>query len=74
MHAPNAPDAGQHDTVGVGDQPRVGGQARVGTHVLDRLVRRVEVADAVVEHGHQRTVLTTPPSRFCLLQTARGFV
>ena len=35
---------------------RVGGEARVGADVLERLLGRAEVADAVVEHGDQRTL------------------
>ena len=47
-------DTRQHDAGGVGDDGRIGGQPRVGTDVLERLLRRAQVADAVVEHGDQR--------------------
>ena len=55
VHArPERADAGQHDGVGVGDQSVVGGEPGVGAAVLQRLLRRAQVADAVVEHGDQR--------------------
>ena len=48
---------GQHDAGGVTDQTGVGGEAGVGAALLDRLLRRVQVADAVVEHGDQRPIV-----------------
>ena len=54
-HAPaEGTHARQHDGVGVGDQPVVGGETGVGAHVRQRLLGRAQVADPVVEHGHER--------------------
>ena len=47
-------DTGQHDGSGVAHQAGVGSEAGVGADVLQRLLRRAEVPDAVVEHGDQR--------------------
>ena len=47
-------DSRQHDRGGLADHRRIGGEARVGADVLQRLLRRAEVADAVVEHGDER--------------------
>ena len=49
------PDAGQHDGDGIGDQPAIGGQAGVGAEPLERLLRRVQVADAVVADRDEGT-------------------
>src|SRR5690606_22248608 len=38
----------------VRDQAAIGGESSVRAHLLQRLLRRPEVADAVVEHGDQR--------------------
>ena len=47
-------DAGQHDCVRIGDQTVVDGQSGIGAATLQRLLRRAQIADAVVEHGDQR--------------------
>ena len=38
---------------GIGDQAGIRGEASIGAAVLQRLLRRTQVADAVVEHRHQ---------------------
>src|SRR5690606_12315090 len=48
-------DTGQHDAVGGGDQLRIVGEPGVGAHLLERLACRVDVADAVVEDGDERS-------------------
>ena len=47
-------DAGEHHGIGRVDLRRVGGEHGVGAERCERLVRRVEVADAVVDDGDQR--------------------
>ena len=55
LHAPaERADAGQHDAGGVADDRLVGGEPGVRTDVFERLLRRTQVADAVVEDGDQR--------------------
>src|SRR6188508_1090930 len=49
-------DTRKYDACGVTDQTRVGGEAGVGAALLERLLRRVQVADAVVEHRQQRPI------------------
>ena len=54
LHAPaERADAGQHDTGRVADDRLVRGEPRVGADAFERLLRRAEVADAVVEDGDQ---------------------
>ena len=60
MHAPNAPTPGSTTRVGVGDQRRVGGEPGVGADVLQRLLRRAQVADPVVEDRDQRPIGSPP--------------
>ncbi len=56
--------AGQHDGVRGGDRIGVGGQRRVGAEVLQRLFRRPQVPDPVVDDRDHRCVrrVTTCPS------------
>src|SRR5690606_17253191 len=46
-------DAGEDDACGVAHEAAVGGEPGVGADALERLLRRVEVADAVVEDGDE---------------------
>ena len=64
MHAPNAPTPGSTTRGRVGDQRRVGGQPGVGAQARQRLVRRVQVADAVVDDGdHNGRPLRSPATQ-----------
>ncbi len=60
MHAPNAPTPGRTTPSASAINPAIGGQAGIGTFVLECLLRGVQVADAVVEHGDQRSCHRTP--------------
>ena len=48
------PHPRQHDPCRLSDQSGVSSEPGVGAHPFDRLLGRVQVADPVVEHGHQR--------------------
>ena len=44
-------NARKHNTAGIADQPTIGGEPGVGTNMTKALVRRVQIADAIVEHS-----------------------
>ena len=54
--APERTDAREDHGCGVADQADVGREAGVGAHVVERLLGRAEVADAVVGDGDERRV------------------
>src|SRR5581483_3846079 len=49
-------DAGEHDARGIVDDRGIGGQPGVRADVLQRLLGRAQVADAVVEHRDERAI------------------
>ena len=55
MHGPKAPTPGSTTAAASSIDRGIGGQAGIGTDVLERLLRRSQVADAVVEHGDSVT-------------------
>ena len=57
---PEGPDAGQHHGVRRFDLGQIGDEAGRRADVLQRLLGRPEVADAVVEHGDLRTAHRLP--------------
>ena len=46
-------DAGQHDARRLADEAGIGGESGIGADLLERLLGRAEVADAVVEDGDE---------------------
>ena len=49
------PDAWQHDPIRVTDEACIRSEKGVSAHSFECLLGRAQVADAVVEHGDQRS-------------------